>query len=75
LILSGVGHRDAMHQHKFLVLSGEPDRIVLRIYNGNMICAPFSMTTKKVERDFLIIKVASDQNNELIEHLVGPFQQ
>jgi hypothetical protein len=63
---------DSTKQADFLILSTNNNSVVLRIYDDNLICAPFDRTTKIVQREFFIIKMGDPSTPRLTTENVGP---
>jgi len=68
------GRAQAMKQTEFLVVSTEPEMVVLQIYGDSIICAPFKRETKEVETRFRIMKIAEDSKLALNLEKVGPLR-
>jgi hypothetical protein len=66
------GESAAMREKTHLVIHGEPELLVLKVYGENAICAEFNRATKTVGRKFRVIKVT--QNPDVILHAetIGP---
>lgn len=67
-----VGESLAIRQVEFLVTKSSPEMVVLRVYDDQLICAPFDRTTKEVKRTFSILKIAEDPNLKLSLEKIGP---
>jgi hypothetical protein len=67
-----VGYNMAQRQTDFLVPSTHQDSVVLRIYGDNLICAPFDIKTKEVEKTFFIIKLDDEPRPQLCLVRLGP---
>lgn len=66
-----LGIREARKAREFLVVSGEVERVVLRIYGNNVILAPFDRSSRVVYPEFNILNI---QEPDLIlkEEKIGP---
>lgn len=67
-----VGYNTAMRQTDFLVPSTHEDLVVLRIYGDNLICAPFDIKTREVDKTFLVIKLDDEPRPQLRLVRLGP---
>jgi hypothetical protein len=66
------GRSSALWQREFLVTSTSPEMVVLRVYGDNLIAAPLDRERKKVQRSFVILKMAADPKLQLRLERVGP---
>lgn len=67
-----VGYNAAERQTDFLVPSTHQNWVVLRIYGDNLICAPFDLKAKEVEKTFSIIKLGDEPRPQLRLVKLGP---
>lgn len=67
-----VGRSNAVHRHKFLVAGTSPEMVVLRVYGGKMICAPFNRSSAEINQSFVVLKTAEDPDLMLTLEEVGP---
>lgn len=67
-----VGYNTAQRQTDFLIPSTHQDSVVLRIYGDNLICAPFDIKTKEVEKTFFVIKLDDESRPQLRLVRLGP---
>lgn len=67
-----VGYNTAVTQTDFLVPSTNQNLVVLRIYEDNLICAPYDIKTKEVEKTFIIIKLNDEPRPQLSLVRLGP---
>lgn len=67
----GAGKASAIKQQEFLVIHGNPDKVVLRIYGDNLVVAQISENPKKVLRVYSIIK-STETGVVLSKEKVGP---
>jgi hypothetical protein len=65
------GGLEARTQMIFPVLNDKPDRVVLRIYGDNAICARFDPEKHLVGAEFSIVKIG-DRNSSMTMRVVGP---
>lgn len=72
VIVGAAGEAKAIKEKEFFVLASSPNTVVLRIYGGKIICAPFDREDRKVERSLIIHKVLGNQPLELRLEEVGP---
>ncbi|HEC36033.1 MAG TPA: hypothetical protein ENI39_05810 [Anaerolineae bacterium] len=68
------GQSTAMRQSTYLVTSTSPEMVVLRVYGGNMVCAPFDRDTREVKPSFVVLKVGEDPGLALHSEHVGPLR-
>jgi len=66
------GYDAAKTQKDYFIPSTNQNSVVLRIYGDNLICAPFDIKTKKVEKAFFIFKISDGYNPQLKLTTVGP---
>jgi len=74
LISSSLGDSEAIKQKNFLVVEGQNDIAVLRIYEGRLICAPFERKTKEVQNSLLIIDSSGQNGLKLNWEEIGPLK-
>jgi hypothetical protein len=67
-----LGYSTAERQTDFLVPSTHQDSVVLRIYGDNLVCAPFDIKTKEVDKTFFIIKLDDEPRPQLRLVRLGP---
>lgn len=67
------GRAAALDQREFLVLHGRPERVVLRIYGDNLVCASWNREEKTVGRHLFVYKVGDGSlNSGLRLEEIGP---
>jgi hypothetical protein len=66
------GRSSALRQREFLVTSTSPEMVVLRVYGDNLIAAPLDRERKRVQRSFVILRMAADPKLQLRLERVGP---
>jgi hypothetical protein len=69
-----VGHSRASRELRFLIPTSNPDRVVLRIYENRLICAPFDRAAHTVERVFYFTEIPTDGRVALVRARVGPLK-
>ena len=67
-----IGINTAEMQRNFLVPSTNESSVVLRIYGDTVICAPFDIKTKEVEKTFFIIRLDDESRPEFRLYRLGP---
>jgi magnesium-transporting ATPase (P-type) len=73
LTLFIAGKISAERQSKFFVINDSEEKIVLRIYNDILICAPFDRANKKIFLNFSIKKTSENSISLKLEK-VGPLK-
>jgi len=74
VVSSFLGASEAINQKIFLVVEGQNDTVVLRIYEGRFICAPFERKTKEVQNSILIIDSSGQNGLKLNWEEIGPLK-
>jgi len=74
LVSSSLGDSEAIKQKNFLVVEGQNDIAVLRIYEGRLICAPFERKTNEVQNSLLIIDSSGQNGLKLNWEEIGPLK-
>jgi len=74
IVSSFLGSSEAINQKNFLVVEGQNDIVVLRIYEGRFICAPFERRTKEVQNSLLIIDSSGQNGLKLNWEEIGPLK-
>ena len=69
-----VGYNEADKQTDYLIPLTHQDSIVLRIYGNNLICTPFNIKTKEVEKTFFVIKLDDEPRPQLRLTQLGPLK-
>lgn len=68
------GRAHAMGQRDFLVSSTNENSVVLRVYGGNLICAPLDVKDKETSTAFFVIKLDDEPRPVLFLTSVGPLR-
>lgn len=68
-----IGSFSAKNQRDYYILKGSPEKVVLRIYNENIVCVPFDRTSKTISYNFSIKKI-TDNSVSLKQEKVGPLK-
>lgn len=66
-----VGEIAASKKMQFFVIPSSPEKIVLRIYNDNLICTEFNRDTKSFKRGISIYKLTDPQVQNLKLEILG----
>lgn len=66
------GNWEAKNRQDYLVLSTNPELVVLRIYGDNAVAAPFNRQAKTIEKEFTVHKVGDDPKLEYRWETIGP---
>lgn len=75
LMIAGLaGTRQASKQEAFLMIHGEDDIVVLRIYGDRLICAPLDRAAKTVHRSIIIMESSPGKPLRLDSEKVGPLK-
>ena len=69
-----VGHSRASRELRFLIPTSNPDRVVLRIYENRLICAPFDRQSHTVERVYYFTEIPTDGRSAFVRASVGPLK-
>lgn len=72
LLSKSIGLAEAVKQDEFLVTNTSPEMIVLRVYDGNLICAYFDRKTKEMESSFVVLNLADNADLVLRLEDIGP---
>ena len=65
------GRAQAINQEEFYVPSPYPNTVVLRIYGGNIICAPVNQARREIEKTYFILKINDEPRPMLIATKTG----
>jgi hypothetical protein len=74
IVASSMGKAAAAKKTEFLVTSTKPAMVVLKTYGDYLICAPYDVSKKTVEKNFSILKLADDKKLMLSVNKIGPLE-
>jgi hypothetical protein len=74
IISSAIGIIQAVTDEEYYIVNTSPEMVVLRIYDGKLICAPFDRISKKIYRNF-VIKNIGEYNLVMTMEKIGPFSK
>lgn len=69
-----IGEIAASRKIMFFVMPNNPQKVVVRIYGDNLICAPFDKETKTIKRDISIYKLTDPEARNLKFEILGPLK-
>ncbi len=72
IVSIGAGRSTALRKEMYLIRQTNPEEVLLKTYQGLMICAPFDRETRTLKRSFRFLKVNSEQGEEFVLEKVGP---
>ena len=68
------GRASALKKKEFYVVNQRPACVVLKIYGENLICAAFDKKKKRIEKNFVVLKVGTDTKIQLRLDKIGPLR-
>ncbi len=69
------GQMEAIHQKQYLVVNGNLESVVLRIYGDKIVCAPLDINTGKFKKEFTILKLNDKSEVKMSLMDIGPLQE
>ncbi|HLB73535.1 MAG TPA: hypothetical protein VJJ98_05915 [Sedimentisphaerales bacterium] len=67
-----LGTSRALKQKDFLVLAGKKEMVVVRVYDGQLLCVPFDRATKRLERSLVLLDRSKENGLRLDWEQLGP---
>jgi hypothetical protein len=67
-----LGTSKALKQKDFLVVADKKKMVVLRVYDGQLLCVPFDRATKRLERSLVLLDRSKENGLRLDWEQLGP---